>query len=173
MLNKFIKINDRNPVPAFVFEEHLQFPQFIERSHVSQNQIQISIIPSNWGVQINRLVNRKKTKKSNYRVGSICEAKASRFGAPTASERSTWGLLGDCSRPETVEILKRLGYDRDFQERLGLEWRVRGVPERGACKRRCVEYRRSLRRAISLRPRCCLTSSSSLSSSVTALDRTC
>jgi hypothetical protein len=47
MLNKFIKINDRNPVPAFVFEEHLQLLQFIERSHISQNQIKIAIIPSN------------------------------------------------------------------------------------------------------------------------------
>jgi len=34
VLNKFIEIHNRNPVPAFVFEEHLQLPQFIERSHV-------------------------------------------------------------------------------------------------------------------------------------------
>lgn len=118
-------------MPAVIFEEHLQLPQFIERSHISctpsKTRVKLPIsTPTKWA----KTINSWNKRKNSYRVRSICAVKASKFEAQRASVRSTWGLPGDCSRPVTIQILwiynykvtvgiwgKGKGYD-------GRNWRV-------------------------------------------------
>lgn len=110
MLHKLIEIDNGATAPSLLLEEHLQFPQFVKRSHIwghpnhkitkPKTKHTFSISQTAKRSQDNISTSLDQRIRSTYRVRSICEGKASRFEVPKASELNTWGHLWDCSSPD-------------------------------------------------------------------------